>query len=79
MENKIECEVQEIKIRPLKLLSFVAQNEVAQKLKNLPEDYGFKGYVKVSYGLGSPLKVLSVDPIKGTVLDYFKDITKFVN
>ncbi|MCL4336315.1 MAG: hypothetical protein M1393_02735 [Candidatus Thermoplasmatota archaeon] len=61
----------EIQIRKVNQLSDAAKREVQGKLENLPNEFNFKGYVKVSYAESSPLRVVSVDPIEGTINDYF--------
>jgi hypothetical protein len=66
----------EIQIRRVKQLSEAAKMEVEEKLKSVPEDFEFRGYAKVSYAESSPLRVVSVDPLEGTIFDYFKSITR---
>ena len=73
-ENKNMPKVEEVRIEKLSNLSISAQKEVQEKLAGLPENFTFKGFAKVSYGYGSPLKVLYVDPIEGTSLNYFNSI-----
>lgn len=64
----------EIQIRKVGQLSEAARREVEEKLKNVPDSFRFRGYAKISYAESSPLRVVSVDPIEGTIFDYFKDI-----
>lgn len=66
----------EIQIRKVNQLSDAAKREVQGKLEMLPNNFDFKGYVKVSYAESSPLRVVSVDPIEGTINDYFDTFNK---
>ena len=63
-------DIEEIQIRKISVLSDVAKEEVSKKLNAMNTPFNFKGYVKISYG-GSPLRIISVDPIEGTVVEYF--------
>lgn len=68
--------IQEIRIKKVSTLSPVAQKEVREKLEKEGERFNFKGYAKVSYAEGSPLYVVSVDPIEGTIMDVFDEVMK---
>ena len=50
-----------------------AQDEVFNKLIGMSPLFAWKGYVKISYG-GSPLRIVSVDPIEGTAVEYFDGV-----
>ena len=67
-------EVYEIRIKNVSELSPEAQREVAQKMSQKDETFNFKGYAKVVYTKNSPLSIQSVDPIEGTIIDYFKEL-----
>ena len=69
-------EVYEIRIEEVSSLSAAAIEEVRQKLLKTPKEFQYKGYAKVSYVKNSPLRVSSVDPIEGTIVTYYRDITK---
>ncbi|MFH1224285.1 MAG: hypothetical protein V1676_00595 [Candidatus Diapherotrites archaeon] len=66
-------QIYEIKIKPVNELSIPAQVEVMEKLKKMPEKSrcNYAGYAAVAYVRASPLKIISVDPIEGTIIDYF--------
>lgn len=66
--------VVEVQIRKVSLLSEAAKQEVKEKLSQLNDNFKFMGYAKVSYAQNSPLRVVSVDPIEGTVVDYFNEL-----
>ncbi len=69
-------QIYEIQIKPFAELSDTAQSEVALKLENLPKAFRYRGFAKIVYAKASPLRVISVDPIEGNILDYFNTITK---
>lgn len=69
-------DIVEVQIRKVSQLSEAAKKEVESKLTKLDDNFRFKGYAKVSYAQNSPLRVVSVDPIEGTVVDYFNDLAK---
>lgn len=73
MENE---KIVEIQIRRVKELSEVAQREVESKLSNFPTSFNFRGYAKVSYAESSPMRIVSVDPIEGTINNYFNDMMR---
>ena len=64
----------EIKIKRVSELSESAQREVAQKLSSFSRPFNFKGYAQVTYTEASPYRVSSVDPIEGTINDFFNGI-----
>ncbi len=68
----------EIQIRKVDQLSDAAKSEVELKLSKQPDTFNFRGYAKVSYAESSPLRVFSVDPIEGTVIDYYHSIAKSI-
>ncbi len=74
-ENKIV----EIQIKKMSQLSDAAKQEVREKLDEMAAPFDFKGYAKVSYAESSPLRVVSVDPIEGTVIDYFTELAKQIH
>lgn len=76
VSNAEKPKVYEVRIRRISELSPSAQDEVSKKLQKEGPDFNFRGYAKVSYTKNSPLSVLSVDPIEGTIFDYFKSITE---
>jgi len=74
-------EIYEIRIRKVEDLSPNAQKEVRAKLEKTietNESFRYKGYAKVIYARASPLRVISVDPIEGTIIDYFKELNNTV-
>ncbi len=68
-------EVYEIRIRKASKLSSEAQNEILGKLKYVQKGFRYEGYAKVVYAKASPLRVISVDPIEGTIIDYAKALS----
>jgi hypothetical protein len=69
----------EVQIRKISQLSDAAKREVESKLEVEPDTFNFKGYAKVSYVEYPPMRVVSVDPIEGTVNDYFKSLVEQFN
>lgn len=72
-------EAYEVNIEEVVNLSEAAQSEVAVKLQGMSTDFvqkKYKGYAKVSYARKSPLRVISVDPIEGTIVSYYRGLTK---
>jgi hypothetical protein len=69
----------EVQIRRISQLSDAAKREVESKLEGEPDTFNFKGYAKVSYAESSPLRVVSVDPIEGTINNYFKSLVEQFN
>lgn len=67
-------EIKEIRIKKVVNLSSSAQKEVKEKLASKSEGFNYQGYAKVSYRENSPLSVVSVDPIEGTILDVFSEV-----
>jgi len=67
-------EIKEIRIKKVENLSPSAQREVEEKLKEVSENFNYRGYAKVSYKENSPLSVVSIDPIEGTIIDVFSGI-----
>ena len=53
--------------------------EIRRKLEELPAEFKFKGYAKVSYAETSPLAVVNVEPIEGDILDELRKINAFVS
>ena len=72
-------QIYEIKIKHVGELSEQAREEVLRKLDGMEQSFKdkFEGYAKIVYGKNSPLKVLSVDPIAGTIIDYFRDLPRY--
>ncbi len=69
----------ETRIEEVSKLSEAAKSEVTRKLLGMSKEfveYKYKGYAKVSYVKRSPLRVKSVDPIEGTIVSYYKGLTK---
>ena len=71
--------IYEIRIKKVSDLSPEAQKEVQAKLKDKPDNFNFQGYAKVTYAHCSPVSVVSVDPISGSVLSFFKSISEQVS
>ena len=74
-------EVYEIKPKTMGELNEKEKKEVMLKLKNISGDFNFKDIVEVSYGYDKAghLKQMSVDPIEGTMKDYFNRMSKMGN
>ncbi len=68
-------EICEIRIKKMEQLSSEAQKEVIKKVESKPDTFNFRGFVKVIYVETSPLKIDSVEPIEGTINDFFREIT----
>lgn len=66
-------EIYEIRIRKTSELSPEAQNEVAEKLSGMADHFNYRGYAKITYSHESPIKMIGVDPIEGTIVDFFKE------
>lgn len=66
-------EVYEIRVRPVRELSPVAQAEVGDKLLTKSKEFvaGYRGFASVTYVRASPLRIKSVDPIEGEFHDLF--------
>jgi len=62
-----------IEIKNVKILSDYAKNEVEHILNELPDSFNFKGYVKILYNNN---RIVSVEPIEGTSIDYYKELTQ---
>jgi len=74
--------IYEIRIRKVEELSKPAQREVNKKLEEIKEPFNFQGYAKIVYthiSPMSPIQITNVDPIEGTITNYFKEILKHVN
>ena len=72
-------ETYEVRIEEVLTLSEAARSEVALKLQSMSKDFvenKYKGYAKVSYAKKSPLRITGVDPIEGTIVSYYKELTK---
>ena len=67
--------IYEIRVKKKETLSQRAQEEVMKKLETKPDTFKYKGYAKITYASASPLTTIGVDPIEGTILDLFKEIT----
>lgn len=76
IKEKENNKIVEIQIRKVEQLSDAGKKEVEEKLKNLPESYDFRGYVKVSYTDSPALRIVSVDPIQGTIYDYLETMRR---
>lgn len=66
-------QIYEIRIRKASELSSEAQTEILTKLteiKSTQKGFKYEGYAKVVYAKASPLRVIGVDPIEGTIIDY---------
>lgn len=74
--NIKESYICEVRVKKVEKLSSVAQSEVKEKLKAAPKGFNFKGYAKISYAETSPLRMVSVEPIEGTPIDFFMTISK---
>lgn len=68
----------EIRIRKVSELSEQAQKEVVRKLSVIERPFNFRGYAKVTYTEASPYSIAGVDPIEGTINDFFIEIRKQV-
>lgn len=66
----------EVQIRKVSQLSEAAKREVELKLSQMDDDFNFNGYAKISYARASPLRVIRVDPIEGTIVDYFNKLAE---
>jgi hypothetical protein len=65
----------EIKFGKTSKLNSKARREVEQKLvASKLQDY--QGYAKTIIKTSSPPRIVSVEPIKGTIIDYLKDIER---
>ena len=73
MDIGADEKVEEIAIRKMVVLSDIAKKEVLRKLNAMNTPFNFEGYAKISYG-GSPLRVIAVDPIEGTAVDYMNSV-----
>lgn len=67
-------EIKQIRIKKVSNLSPKAQEEVQSKLEKKGPEFRYHGYARVNYIENSPLKVHSVDPLEGTILEIYKSI-----
>lgn len=71
--NMVE-EIFEIRVKKVEELSSKARKEVQDKLDAKTEPFDFRGLAEVTYVKSSPPRVKTVDPIEGSVVDFFKNI-----
>lgn len=72
--------IYEIRVRRVAELTPEAQQEVMIKLKTQSETFKakYKGFAKVTYATASPLAIISVDPIEGMGITFFKAISETI-
>lgn len=72
----VEEKIYEVKIVSIDHINEQAQKEVIGKVAQMaPKDrIGYKGFVKVTYVTASPPKIKSIEPIIGTINDYFEKV-----
>jgi len=78
VENQ-KKKIEEIRIRKVEKLSSEARSEVAEKLKKIRADnteFDFVGFARVFYAEASPLEVVDVEPIEGTIIDELKRLAE---
>lgn len=63
----------EIKIKKVDELNSIAQLEVMEKLQTTHLK-DFRGYAKVTYAECSPLRIVNVEPINGTIIDFYRQL-----
>lgn len=76
-EPKTLPEIKEVRIKRVRDLSPVAQQQVHEKLNRLQAEnpsFQFKGFAKVRYVENSPLSVYDIEPIEGDASSYFAGI-----
>lgn len=74
-------EVYEIKPKIMEELNETDKREVMTKLQTTPKDFNFQGIIEVSYGYNKAgcLEQMCIDPIEGTMQDYFNRMSEMGN
>jgi len=70
-----------IKVVKAETMSHIVQAKIAKQVQGMSEDFIKKycGFVKVTYITASPARMKTVEPIEGTVTDYFREIEQGLN
>jgi len=68
----------EIRIVNIENIQEHAREEVIMDVAKKPESFrkNFKGFAKVTYVTASPPRIKSIEPIEGTIVDYFKSVQR---
>ena len=66
----------EVRIVDVRKMPFGARQEIVNKIAGKPESFrrNYKGFAKVTYVTASPPKIVGVEPIEGTVIEYFESV-----
>ena len=64
----------EIKIASIANMSDGARREVIRMVSQKSSEFqkNFQGFAKITYVTASPKKIQSIEPIEGTIVDYFR-------
>jgi hypothetical protein len=64
----------EIKISSIANMSDGARKDVIKKVSQKSSDFqkNFMGFAKITYVTASPKHIQSIEPIEGTIVDYFR-------
>ena len=67
-------EIHEIKITHMDTMPSNVQDEIVKKVTAQSETFkkNFRGFIKIVYVTSSPKRVESIEPIDGTIQDYFE-------
>lgn len=69
-------EIFEVKIVNINQIPPQAQEDVTKQVAKRPIEFrnNFRGFAKIVYVTASPKRITSIEPIEGTIVDYFKSI-----
>jgi hypothetical protein len=67
MDNVYEIRIVEVSRMPAR-----AKADIMRQVSEREEGFKFQGFAKVTYVTASPTRVASIEPIEGTIVDYFK-------
>ena len=64
----------EVKISDISNMSEGARKEVIRQVSQKSPSFkkNFRGFAKITYVTASPKRIKSIEPIEGTIVDYFK-------
>lgn len=71
-------QIYEIKIVSVENMHPYIRAKIVEDVKEKGADFerNFKGFAKVTYVTNSPKSIKSIEPITGTIIDFYNDITQ---
>ena len=71
-------QIYEIKIVSVENMHPYIRAKIIEDVKEKGVDFerNFKGFAKVTYVTNSPKSIKSIEPITGTIIDFYNDITQ---